>query len=267
MGCPSTVRHHLLIAGTGRAGTSVLVRLLTECGLSTELSLNPKAAFHVSAKAGAETFPLAPGDHPYVVKSPWAYEYIQQLLDAPHIHVDEILIPIRRLSEAASSRIIQEFKQQHNALPDLSDMENTWTDWAATPGGVIYSLEPIDQARILAHGLHILIENAEAREVPYRFLSFPRFLEDPAYLYRRIKHVLRSDLEVDEFCEIAHRIYETQSVRVGNELKDEHAQPSSGEAFSALPSATYLEKIAMGREIAELRAKIAALEAQISKVT
>lgn len=72
-------RHHLLIAETGRAGTSVLVRPLTACGLDTELLHNPAVPWDSVANAGAETFPLSPGDHPYVIKTPWAYQYIQQI--------------------------------------------------------------------------------------------------------------------------------------------------------------------------------------------
>jgi hypothetical protein len=32
-----SARHHLIIAGTGRAGTSLLVKILHACGLETEL--------------------------------------------------------------------------------------------------------------------------------------------------------------------------------------------------------------------------------------
>ena len=75
---------HLLIAGTGRAGTSFLVRYLAKLGLDTQLSrTGADANWDDAANAGLETL-LLPGaaDLPYVIKSPWTYQVIHQALAA-----------------------------------------------------------------------------------------------------------------------------------------------------------------------------------------
>src|SRR5215469_16136796 len=81
-------QRHLLVAGTGRAGTSALVRYLTELGLETHLSKNGEAsAFDDAAQAGFEdlALPSLTPDLPYVVKSPWAYQIIEEMLGDPEV--------------------------------------------------------------------------------------------------------------------------------------------------------------------------------------
>ena len=82
-----------------------------------------------------------------------------------------------------ASRVILELhnRYQHN-YGFASQVEDTWRDWATTAGGVTYSLEPLDQARILAHSLHRIIESLLDQEIPIHFLKFPRFAEDIEYL-------------------------------------------------------------------------------------
>jgi hypothetical protein len=64
---------HLIIAGTGRAGTSFLVRYLTELGLDTTLARNgERAGWDAEANAGLENLLVWGEKLPYVVKSPWA---------------------------------------------------------------------------------------------------------------------------------------------------------------------------------------------------
>ncbi|HEX4260274.1 MAG TPA: hypothetical protein VHY76_04170, partial [Acetobacteraceae bacterium] len=113
-GAPQSARRrHLLVAGTGRAGTSAMVRYLTGLGLETHLSRHGAAAsWDDAAQAGLEDIPLSAvtPDLPYVVKSPWSYQFVQELLDDPAIALDGVIVPIRDLVEATSSRIIQQLQ-------------------------------------------------------------------------------------------------------------------------------------------------------------
>ena len=79
----SLARTHLFIAGTGRAGTSFLVRFLNEVGLDTTLGrLGEQAFWDENANAGLEDTPLSRDREklPYVIKSPWLYQCIDTLL-------------------------------------------------------------------------------------------------------------------------------------------------------------------------------------------
>ena len=86
-------RHHALIAGTGRAGTSFLVSFLEACGLDTG-----DAPWFERARAGGE-HAVDPGDPtlPYVLKDPALGHYCDQL-DLTEVTIDVLIAPVRDLS-------------------------------------------------------------------------------------------------------------------------------------------------------------------------
>ena len=66
----SAPEHKVIITGTGRAGTTFLVRLLTELGLETGISRkNWHKKFYPACNAGLEHNLLDP-ETPYIVKNP-----------------------------------------------------------------------------------------------------------------------------------------------------------------------------------------------------
>ncbi len=169
----TTPPHHAVITGTGRAGTSFLVRFLEACGLE----VGNDGAWFERPRAGLEHSLLA-RDLPYVVKDPWLFGYCDAV-DLEKIAIDALIIPLRELLAAATSRVLQE------------RVELAETEWRSrplidvkggAPGGVIYSLDPVDQARILAVGFYRLVHWATRHEIPVFLLAFPRVVEDQAYL-------------------------------------------------------------------------------------
>ena len=168
-------RRHAVIAGTGRAGTSFLVRFLEHCGLETGSKDQP---VHLLARAGLE-HNLFDDEAPYVVKDPWFFTYCDGVDDLD-IGIDVLLVPIRDLWAASTSRILQE----RVAMVE----EDPWSTLpvssvhGAVAGGAVYSLDPVDQARILAVGFHRLIHWATTRGIPLILLDFPRIVNDGEYL-------------------------------------------------------------------------------------
>ncbi len=96
-------RHHALIAGTGRAGTSFLVDFLGACGFETG-----DAPWFERARAGVERT-LDPGDPtlPYVIEDPALGHYCEQL-DLAEFTIDVLIVPVRELSLAAASRVLHQ---------------------------------------------------------------------------------------------------------------------------------------------------------------
>lgn len=127
------MKRHLIIGGTGRSGTSLLVKYLTECGLETHLSRNPNFWWDENAEAGLENLPLPEDDSPYVIKSPWLFECVNALVQRKDITVDAVIMPVRDLVEAAASRSILELRARHVAS-DYFDEMKTWETWGVTPG-------------------------------------------------------------------------------------------------------------------------------------
>lgn len=167
-------RRHAVIAGTGRAGTTFLVRFLQECGLdgpAEERSVDDRA------RAGLEHH-LLDDNAPYVVKDPWLFAYCDAI-DPESVTIDALVVPVRELMAAASSRILQE---------RIAMAEGPFGGWPTSdvhgvvPGGAVYSLDPVDEARILAVGFHRLIHWATVRQLPLYLVEFPRAVNDRDYL-------------------------------------------------------------------------------------
>jgi hypothetical protein len=126
MGENCLIRHHLIIAGTGRAGTSLLVKILNACGLETELNRGNGYFWDDRANAGIETLPLAGQEHPYVIKSPWTYQFLDELLSRKDVRIDGLIVPVRDLREAAASRIVIELQNMHRSAPEFDELLAGW---------------------------------------------------------------------------------------------------------------------------------------------
>lgn len=174
-------RHHLIISGTGRAGTTFLVQLFTELGMDTGFD-HAQARVHELCKAGMEQNLREP-NAPYIVKSPTLCEYLDEVLEAGDVVIDHALIPIRDLYAAAESR---------------RDVFRRGARKAGIPGGLWLTKNPRAQEAVLAQEFHKLIHTLTKHDVPTIWLYFPRFVTDPEYLYRKIKPALPA-MEYDAF--------------------------------------------------------------------
>ena len=261
------VKRHLWIAGTGRAGTSFLVRYLTELGLDTHLArFGEHAAWDEEANAGLENPPLPGLDDslPYVVKSPWLYQFIDTLLSNRVMAADTVIVPVRDLAEAAVSRSIIERRAIHQQAPWMTQCDRPWEEWGHVPGGVTYSLNPIDQGRLLAVGFHHLVQRLVAADIPIIFLAFPRFIEDAAYLYDKLQPVLPWGLDHQRAQAAHQRLADRAQVRVRREVGTASlggiVTDASGMGHG-LDEA--LDTIAVRRELARLRKQLAGIQSAL----
>jgi hypothetical protein len=240
-----------VIAGTGRAGTSFIVRFLTELGLDTHISRFGESTWDEAAQAGLENgFWETSPELPYVVKSPWAYQFIDQALANPEIEIEAVIVPIRNLMDAAASRIIVELQSKHHRAPWMVDTDKTWIDCGPTPGGAVFSLNAVDQARVLALGFHYLIERLVVADVPIVFVVFPRLIEEPEYLFNKLKPLLPATITLEQARQSHRRIADPDLVRVGRERRYQVEAPSFEE----------LDNIALRRELRHLRSRLATAE-------
>ena len=262
---------HLIIAGTGRAGTSFLVRYLTELGLDTTLARNgDRAGWDGEANAGLENLLVSGADLPYVVKSPWIGEYIEQILKEERFKIDAVIVPVRDLVEVATSRVVLEQRAIHQHNPWMAEqLDRSWETYGHTPGGLVYSLNPLDQARLLAVQFHRLVLKVSEAGIPLVFPVFPRIAADWEYLHKSLLPILPPEI-TEELARAAHaRVADAAKVRVTGEIFQDapsnviyRKEPRSGPHY---PSPTEIDNIALRREISrlrqELREQLAAEEA------
>lgn len=170
-------RNHLVITGTGRAGTTFLVQLLTRLGLETGYP-DPNSGIFENCNAGMEWDLRAP-DAPYVVKSPWLCDTLDEILSSGEVVIDHALVPVRDLYEAAESRR----DVMRRSPPEAAHS-------GIMPGGLWLVDRPEDQEAALACQLYRLIRAVARHEVPLTLLDFPRIVHDPEYLFRRLSPAL-----------------------------------------------------------------------------
>jgi len=175
----SAPEHKVIITGTGRAGTTFLVRLLTELGLETGISRkNWHKKFYPACNAGLEHNLLDP-ETPYIVKNPALCETLPAALATGRFVIDHVYVPIRELETAAASRV------RHGG-------EN-----GSVPGGLWGTSDPAHQRAVLAEYFHNLIHVLVVHEIPHTFILFPRLVTDAGYTYDRLSFVLKGISRLD----------------------------------------------------------------------
>jgi hypothetical protein len=251
------MRKHLLIGGTGRAGTSFLVQYLTGVGLDTHLShKGGNAWWDESANAGLEDFPFGPGADalPYVIKQPYLYEMIDQMIESDQVGIDGVIVPMRGLVEAATSRTLNEMRSSYERIPAMSSFEKTWETIGHTPGGVVFSLNPIDQARLLAVGFHLLLERLVHADIPVVFLDFPRLVEDADYLFAKLRPFIPENVTLEHARATHAKLADPSKIRIEREVPAGERPPAVLARFSDLDD---LDAAALKREVVRLRAEAA----------
>jgi hypothetical protein len=152
-------RHHTIISGTGRAGTTFLVELLTNLGLDTgfdpdNLAIDPRA------HAGLE-YDLRKPNTPYFVKSPWLCDWLPAILEDENVVVDHAIIPVRNFVAAANSRA---------RVTALAHAEES----SQVAGGLWSTNDPAEQVTVLFQKFSKLMETLARHDIPVTLMWFPR---------------------------------------------------------------------------------------------
>jgi hypothetical protein len=180
------VRHHVIISGTGRAGTTFLVQLLT--ALNQDTGYRDNSAVAPNCDGGMES-DLRNPDAPYFVKDPWLCDTLADILRSGTVTIDHAFVPVRELFAAAESRR----DVSRRTGPDV---------YAAfgpvVPGGCWPSDQIEDQESVLARKFYTLLETLTAYDIPTSLLHFPRFATDPAHLFQKLS-VCLTGIEYPQF--------------------------------------------------------------------
>jgi hypothetical protein len=196
---------HVVISGTGRAGTTFLVELLTHLGLDTGFDSNTMEVLPTArdARIGAmDMFPIArsglemnicAANAPYIVKTPFLCDLVEEVL-ASSVRIEHAIIPVRQFDAAAASRAHVQKLTMGNA--DGKDY---------VPGGLWATDKADNQVDVLRQKFTKLIEVLVRHDIPMTFLMYPRLVLDPDYTYKKLSFLL-SDINLATFRPVFNRI-------------------------------------------------------------
>jgi hypothetical protein len=189
-------RKHVIITGTGRAGTTFLVQLLTKLKLDTGFTPESmQKAINEHARAGLE-HDVRKENAPYIVKSPWFCDNADEVVRREDIVLDHVFIPMRDLYSAAESRRYVTEKAV-SKMPFLKRLKHSIKP-PKVPGGLVHSRVKWKQEKILLVRFYNLILALSEAQIPVTLLQYPKLVKDSAYLYEKLKPVLRT-ISYEEF--------------------------------------------------------------------
>lgn len=170
------MQNHVLITGTGRSGTTFLMELLTVLNLDTGyVTSQISQSIAPGSRCGMELTTKLTSKMPYIVKSPFFCTQIDEII-SDGLLIDCLIVPIRNLKDAASSR-----RKVYNE-----------TSTPYSPGSLFGTTDPQKQEEYLTFCIYQLIFTATKHSIPLILLHFPRIITDWSYLYQKLIPILNN---------------------------------------------------------------------------
>lgn len=200
------MKKHVIVSGTGRAGTTFLIEILSEIGIDTG---RDRLGYYDDTRAGLE-YDITREDAPYVVKDPRLSINLEQILEQEDIAIDHALLPVRELHHAAKSRIKAEtsFKMSW-----FKRIRRRLKKKPAVAGGLWGVRRPSQQETELAKILSTFVVTLAKHDIPVTMIFFPRMVEDEDYLFRKLQ-VPFPTIDRTEFGHAFRRIADLKKVTV-----------------------------------------------------
>jgi len=155
----------LLITGTGRAGTTFLMRIFTLLEFNTGYDLKKLNDYiDINCKAGMER-KLDAFNNVDVIKSPWLYDKINII--SKSFNYLEVLVPVRDSIEAGKSRI-------NNGYGD---------------GGLWYATNLNEQVDFYHKVIDTINNDCTKNDIKLIYIEFDKFTTDIEYCYDALQQL------------------------------------------------------------------------------
>lgn len=156
----------ILIAGTGRCGTTFLIKLFSFLGFDTGYNKeNYMSCIFANCNSGMERLIE---ENYYILKNPDFTTQIHEIVKNKNIIIKQVIIPIRNFELSAKSRV------SHNN-------EN---------GGLWYATNEAEQIQFYNKIIAEYIFTMTKYEINTLFLDFDKMVSNKKYLFEKLKHIL-----------------------------------------------------------------------------
>lgn len=153
---------HVIITGTGRSGTSFLVKFLTYLGFDTGFKAGDLGhKWNENTRSELETDVGGSSNLPRIIKDPRLSFRLRELVEK-EFPIEHVIIPVRPLKEVAKSRQTKRVG---------------WDGREADHGGWV---------PFLGYALGSAVADCVSLRLPFTLLEYPRLVQDGEYLYEAL---------------------------------------------------------------------------------
>jgi|TARA_Y100000289_G_scaffold39202_1_gene38643 hypothetical protein len=156
----------IVVTGTGRAGTSLLMQLFTHLGMPTGFTQEDIEKIQKrKCRAGLERQSFKKNVE--IIKHPILTDQVSKME-----RLDHVIIPIRNLIDSAKSRVKQGINREGEPI---------------VHGGVWQgATDHSSQVKYNAELIYTLMYDLSDSNIPFTFIQFPKFSQDPGYLWSKL---------------------------------------------------------------------------------
>ena len=212
------IRKHIVITGTGRSGTTLLVDLLTHLGLDTGFQAHETDAQKDKVSNAGLEFIVGETSSPYIVKDPSFVDYANAVLSRDDILVEHVFIPMRDISDVASSRRANQ--KVHFSKLSLRERWRYIRQPYKLYGGLLYtsSWEKGVQEDILVKKLYELLLSLARYHIPVTIIEFPYFISHPKYLFKKLSPLVE-EIPYENFLTVFESLVDPSKPRIFHSKK------------------------------------------------
>lgn len=169
----------ILITGTGRCGTTFLIKMFTFLNFNTGFTkYNYHHNISKNCNSGMEKIYT---ENYYILKNPNFILNIEHILQDPSIKIKKVIIPIRNFKDSAKSRV----KHGNN------------------DGGLWNSTNELTQINFYKHITSNYLYFMAKYDIDTIFIDFDRMINDKQYLFNKLKPILdEKNINFEDFSQI-----------------------------------------------------------------
>ena len=169
----------ILITGTGRCGTTFLIKLFSFLNFDTGYNnINYKNYISKNCNSGMEK---VYNENFYVLKNPNFIKNIQYILKDKTVNIKKVIIPIRDYESSANSRV------QNKQLP----------------GGLWCATDKQSQILFYKQIMSDYIYFMTKYNIDTIFIDFDKMINDKEYLFNKLKIILdEKNIDFNLFCKV-----------------------------------------------------------------
>jgi hypothetical protein len=175
----------IFITGTGRCGTTFLIKLFTFLEFDTGYTKDTYSEFiYTNCNSGMERKYT---DKPYIIKNPLILQDIEQIVNDPSVKIQTIILPIRDFVTSARSRV---------HIANVAQLKHA-------PGGLWGAVDEASQIEFYKDIFIQYMYTMTKYDIPTIFLDFDRMVQDKTYLFEKLQSILvEKQVDFALFCRV-----------------------------------------------------------------